>query len=51
MRYRDFEITEGYFGYQYLHDEYEPDNPSLAGCCDTIEECKSEIDQYYDENN
>ena len=51
MKYRDFEITEGYFGFQYVHDDYDTDNQYLAGDCDTEEDCKLEIDTYYEESD
>lgn len=50
IRYRDHRITRGYIGWEYVHDEYDGDEDRRCGCAlRSIEECKEEIDIWYEE--
>ena len=51
IKYRDFDIVDSTNGanWFYTHTDWDgdEDNPGLQGVCDSLEECKQEIDDWY----
>lgn len=50
-RYRNFDVSLAYVGYQYTHIDYDGPEDRRAGVETTLAECYAAIDEWHDEND
>jgi len=55
ITYRDFEITPNppearQYRYGYVHENYDGPEDNRGGHCETIDQCKDDIDEWWEEN-